>query len=942
MALIKSLAFTLGASLSKEHATTIGRVQTDLVALRGEAKKLGQTAKDADRFGKALDGFNAASVTVADAEDALAKLRAEAEKNPSEKLAAKIAKASRALQQAKDKAAQSKERLGQLGKSLRDAGVDTGKLEHEQQRLGKSLEATRQQMDRLNAVAARRKQVGQAFGEAASRTGVAVGSAVAFGAAVGKPVSEAATFNDQVRQIAITGEFAGTAQERQLGSAISATSLNTGQSTAALTDAVNVIVAGGVEGSKLPGLVPIIGNIATATRASAEDIGKTFIALDQNLGISNPKEQELAFNQLAKAGKLGNFEIKDIAASLPALGASMASLGIKGNEAAVELGAALQIVRRGAGSSEEAANNLKNLLNKITSKETSAAFAKIGIDVRRELSTAAAKGVSPLTASVDLFMQAMKRGAPAAAAQINGLASELEAIKDPAARAAELQRRTEQISALAARAGLSSVLVDQQALAAVVALSQNRAEFEQLKTKTRSGKNDKGQFVIDADFALQQELLTNRSRLAGSAISALGRTIGDSLTPVVGPMIDLFTSAVVALVKLGAAFPKTTTVIATAAAVIGGGLVVGKIALAVQSIFRLGSALRALGAAQRVAAGGGLLSRALAVMAPAAKNLGAALSGVLFSGLKLAGRGVLILGRAFLLNPIGIAVTVIAGAAFLIWKNWSKIGPALRSFWGGIKGAATKAWSGIKGVAGTVFDASKKAFSFTPLGLVVNNWGSIKGFFGNLGERLKPAFNVMSKAAMNAFKFSPLGLVVNNWGSIMTFFKTLPAKMLTIGGQIIDGLLGGITAGWDRLKAGVTNIGDGIANQFKSVLGINSPSRVFMGLGDMLGVGLQQGMLGTARAVAGAALALATAATPDFSGSAGTGVGVAAAAATGAASASAGVSPQQASAAMQITIGPINITQQAGEDAEALADRVAAAIERKAGRIRRSALGDIA
>lgn len=931
MSLFPSLSFTLGATLTKEHATSVGRVQTDLVALRGEAKKLGQTAKEADRFGKTLDSFQKAGVSVADAEGRLAALRVEAEKNPSDKLAAKIAKATRALEQAKDKAAESKDRLGQLGKSLRDAGVDTGKLESEQRRLGKSLEATRSQMDKLNAVTARRQQVREAFGEAAARTGVAVGAAASFGATFGKPVNAAAAFQDQVRQIAITGEFAGTEQEAQLGRVIRDTGLRFNQRTDDLTAGLTTLVAQGFDATKLDTVAPTLARFATATRTSFDDIGAMTSTL---VNVLNVEDLDLALNQAAKAGKLGAFEVKDMARWFPALGGLIKSLGVTGNEAVVNLASRLQIARLTAGSNDEAANNLKNFLAKITSQDTFKAFDKLGIDFEQRLKSAAVRGIDPVATAVDSVLDVLARKSPEATQALRKLADETAAVKDPAQRAALIESRQGSIQSLTEKIGIGEVFRDQQAVSFLIAELQNRDALKDITAKTRTGKTAGGQAVIDADFAAQEELITNRTKRASGAISELGKVIGESLTPVVGPLIDGFAAVVTGLAKLGTTFPKTATVIVTAAAAIGGAFVLGKFFLAARSVIGLLRAVRALGAAQRVAAGGGLLSRALGAITPIASRLGTALGGKLVKGGMAAGRAILFVGRALLLNPIGIAVTVIAGAAFLIWKNWSKIGPALKGFWGGVKNAASNAWGGIKSVAGTVFEASKKAFSFTPLGLVVKNWGAIKGFFSGFWTDIKTAFS-------------------GGIGGVFDLFLNIGEKFVGIGAQIMDGLLGGITAGWDKLKAGVTNIGDGIANQFKSVLGIKSPSRVFMGLGDMLGLGLQQGMLGTARAVAGAALTLATAATPLFPGSDGPGIGAQSAQAAGtAAVAAAAAGTQQSapastpastqSATTQITIGPIQITQKSGEDAEALAERVAAAIERKAGRIRRSALGDLA
>jgi hypothetical protein len=62
----------------------------------------------------------------------------------------------------------------------------------------------------------------------------------------------------------------------------------------------------------------------------------------------------------------------------------------------------------------------------------------------------------------------------------------------------------------------------------------------------------------------------------------------------------------------------------------------------------------------------------------------ALMSGVGF-GLRIAGQAVLFLGRALLMNPIGLIVTGIAVAAFLLWKNWDSIKPKLLEMWESIK-----------------------------------------------------------------------------------------------------------------------------------------------------------------------------------------------------------------------------------------------------------------
>lgn len=56
--------------------------------------------------------------------------------------------------------------------------------------------------------------------------------------------------------------------------------------------------------------------------------------------------------------------------------------------------------------------------------------------------------------------------------------------------------------------------------------------------------------------------------------------------------------------------------------------------------------------------------------------------------------GFKILGRMLLLNPIGLAVTAIAAAAYLLWNNWTEISASLKVMWGGIKTGFVKLFHG--------------------------------------------------------------------------------------------------------------------------------------------------------------------------------------------------------------------------------------------------------
>ncbi|MGZ5029011.1 MAG: hypothetical protein ACXWAT_00920 [Methylobacter sp.] len=60
------------------------------------------------------------------------------------------------------------------------------------------------------------------------------------------------------------------------------------------------------------------------------------------------------------------------------------------------------------------------------------------------------------------------------------------------------------------------------------------------------------------------------------------------------------------------------------------------------------------------------------------------------------------LGLVFIANPIGLTITAIAAAAFLLWKNWDTVGPKLTAAWAAIKSGVDSLVNWIKSAFGFV------------------------------------------------------------------------------------------------------------------------------------------------------------------------------------------------------------------------------------------------
>ncbi len=52
-----------------------------------------------------------------------------------------------------------------------------------------------------------------------------------------------------------------------------------------------------------------------------------------------------------------------------------------------------------------------------------------------------------------------------------------------------------------------------------------------------------------------------------------------------------------------------------------------------------------------------------------------------------AGRAVLWIGRALLMNPIGLVITAVAAAAYLIYRNWGAVSSWFKQRWADIQEA---------------------------------------------------------------------------------------------------------------------------------------------------------------------------------------------------------------------------------------------------------------
>jgi TP901 family phage tail tape measure protein len=159
-----------------------------------------------------------------------------------------------------------------------------------------------------------------------------------------------------------------------------------------VVDGFRTLISSGRELEEALEFLPSVALTAQASGSAVADIGLTADAVAGALKVSAGDMQK-AFDQLVKGGKLGKFELNEMAQYLPTIAPAFAALGYEGTEGLAKLVAMLQTVRMQTGTSAEAATNFENVINKIYSGETARKFEKnFGIDLPAALDKTRAAG----------------------------------------------------------------------------------------------------------------------------------------------------------------------------------------------------------------------------------------------------------------------------------------------------------------------------------------------------------------------------------------------------------------------------------------------------------------------------------------------------------------------------------------------------------------------
>ena len=274
---------------------------------------------------------------------------------------------------------------------LRKEGVEVGRLAKEYDRLGRAGRSAELKVKGHNQISQGKQQVKAGLAQGVVATGLVAATS-----------KVSADYQAIIRDIAIKAGVARSAQEADMSRSIIATSNDIGMGRNEVADVVNQLVGAGMELKQAMEFAPVAAKFVVGQGSSGVDTAKMIQALQSNANITDPKVLEKALEAVAFQGQAGSFEASDMARWFPQLLAGMQKQGITGMDAVTQLGSMLQVQMKTAGTADEAANNLKNWIEKIGSGEVVKAYNKAGIDYQGSLNTGIQGGQSTLEASFAL------------------------------------------------------------------------------------------------------------------------------------------------------------------------------------------------------------------------------------------------------------------------------------------------------------------------------------------------------------------------------------------------------------------------------------------------------------------------------------------------------------------------------------------------------------
>lgn len=247
---------------------------------------------------------------------------------------------------------------------------------------------------------------------------------------------------------------------------------------------------------------------------------------------------------------------------------------------------------------------------------------------------------------------------------------------------------------------------------------------------------------------------------------------------------------------------------------------------------------------------GVILGAVAAAIGPVLIGLGALLAGI---GPIVSGIGLLVAAAGAISAPFAAAAAAVAAAAVLIVQNWEAVGPWFRNLFSSIGNV-------FMGLAKTLAGIVNGDMSLAVEGLK-QAWSGLQAFFQTLWDGVVAVFTAAwekIKSIVDKIRAAVLAVIrlrdrLTHVGEGGVGDGSIPVRKgpdrvgdlpMPIAPPVYtDDLRTGLADGTSDIGAQGTTDGDDYDKNFRNRMGINSPSRVMMEVGQYLTEGLQQGIL---------------------------------------------------------------------------------------------------
>ncbi len=327
------------------------------------------------------------------------------------------------------------------------------------------------------------------------------------------------------------------------------------------------------------------------------------------------------------------------------------------------------------------------------------------------------------------------------------------------------------------RSGLLTKAFGQESIGAIATLSSNTDALRESFELVADPADRAGSFI--AEYEAQSQTSYAEQQRFMNGMKALKIVVGEALLPVLSDLIIAVTPLIQSFSDWASANPETISMLAKIA--------VSLLAVKAATIPLRYSYHTLMGT---FGAGRLILGRSIQLVGTLGRIMSVS-GGLIFKGAGVAARGlrfimlgVRALSIAMMANPVGLviaAVAAIAGAAYLIYKNWDAVKAYFVELWNAVTSIFTGAWDVVAGIftgdgervvsgLSKIWDGISKIL-LAPFEIA---WGAITAIFAEFGIQ---------------FNWNPLDIIKAAWSGIGDFI-----------GNMFGGIGETISKTWDKVS----------------------------------------------------------------------------------------------------------------------------------------------